>query len=337
MNGSTAGTAMSVENIVKRYGAFEAVGGVTFDVANGEIFGLLGPNGAGKSTLIRMMTTLIPVTSGKAIVAGHDVSKEPDAVRRTIGVIPQALTSDIDLTVEENLSIYAKLYEVPKAERQDSIDELLEAVDLLKWRNAQTKTLSGGMRRRLEIARGLVHNPRIFFLDEPTTGLDPVSRVAVWEMLNNLRNSRDLTMLITTHYMDEADHLCDRIAIVDHGKLVALDTPMALKASVPGNNVVEAQLTHESEEWPARLKQLAGVISVESLGTGMYRLLTSNGSMTTTQLVEMVSDKGDTIKSLSVQNTTLDDVFVHYTGRQLRDEQVKAHGFVMPPRPGMQP
>lgn len=329
--------AIAVENIVKRYGDFEAVGGVTFTVADGEIFGLLGPNGAGKSTLIRMMTTLIPVTSGRAIVAGHDVSREPDAVRRTIGVIPQALTSDIDLTVEENLSIYAKLYEVPKAERQRSIEELLEAVDLQKWRGAQTKTLSGGMRRRLEIARGLVHNPSIFFLDEPTTGLDPVSRVAVWEMLNNLRNRRRLTMLITTHYMDEADHLCDRIAIVDHGKLVALDTPMALKASVPGTNVVEAQFSHESEEWLARLKQLPGVTAVESLSAGMYRLLTSNGSLTTTQLVEMVTNMGETIKSLSVQNTTLDDVFVHYTGRQLRDEQVKAHGFVMPPRPGMQP
>ncbi len=329
--------AIAVENIVKRYGDFEAVRGITFDVADGEIFGLLGPNGAGKSTLIRMMTTLIPVTSGKAIIAGHDVSREADAVRRLIGVIPQALTSDMDLTVEENLSIYAKLYEVPRAKRQRNIEELLEAVDLLKWRNAQTKTLSGGMRRRLEIARGLVHNPRIFFLDEPTTGLDPVSRVAVWEMLNNLKTSHNLTMLITTHYMDEVDRLCDRIAIVDHGKLVALDTPMALKASVPGTNVVEAQFTNESKEWPEQLKKLAGVTAVEAQSAGMYRLLTSNGSLTTTQLVEMAVNRGETIKSLSVQNTTLDDVFVHYTGRQLRDEQVKAHGFVMPQRPGVQP
>jgi ABC-2 type transport system ATP-binding protein len=329
--------AISVDNIVKRYGDFEAVGGVTFEVKDGEIFGLLGPNGAGKSTLIRMMTTLIPITAGKAIIAGHDVSLEPDAVRRTIGVIPQALTSDIDLTVEENLSIYAKLYSVPRAERQRNIEELLAAVDLLKWRSAQTKTLSGGMRRRLEIARGLVHNPRIFFLDEPTTGLDPVSRVAVWEMLNNLRSARNLTMLITTHYMDEADRLCDRIAIVDHGKLVALDTPMALKASVPGTNVVEARFTRESEGWPERLQRLEGVTAVKSESGGMYRLLTSNGSLTTTQLVEMAVNSGETIMSLSVQNTTLDDVFVHYTGRQLRDEQVKAHGFVMPPRPGMQP
>jgi ABC-2 type transport system ATP-binding protein len=337
MNATQPRAAISVENIVKRYGDFEAVAGITFEVAEGEIFGLLGPNGAGKSTLIRMMTTLTPSTAGRAIIAGHDVAREPDAVRRTIGVIPQALTSDIDLTVEENLSIYAKLYEVPKAERERNIEDLLKAVDLLKWRGAQTKTLSGGMRRRLEIARGLVHNPRIFFLDEPTTGLDPVSRVAVWEMLNHLKNTRHLTMLITTHYMDEADRLCDRIAIVDHGKLVALDTPMALKASVPGTNVVEVQFTVASPEWPEQLKRLAGVTSVESQSAGMYRLLTSNGSLTTTQLVEMTASSGDTIKSLNVQNTTLDDVFVHYTGRQLRDEQVKAVGFVMPPRPGMQP
>jgi ABC-2 type transport system ATP-binding protein len=328
--------AIVVDNIVKRYGDFEAVAGITFQVAEGEIFGLLGPNGAGKSTLIRMMTTLLPVTSGKAIIDGHDVSREPDAVRRAIGVIPQALTSDIDLTVEENLSIYAKLYEVPKAERESNINDLLQAVDLLKWRKAQTKTLSGGMRRRLEIARGLVHNPRIFFLVEPTTGLDPVSRVAVWEMLNHLKNTRNLTMLITTHYMDEADRLCDRIAIVDHGKLVALDTPMALKESVPGDNVVEVHFTHESPQWSERLNQLAGITAVESKSAGMYRLLTSNGSLTTTQLVEMVNRYGETIKSLTVQNTTLDDVFVHYTGRALRDEQVKALGFVMPPRPGMQ-
>jgi ABC-2 type transport system ATP-binding protein len=329
--------AIAVENIIKRYGDFEAVRGITFEVSDGEIFGLLGPNGAGKSTLIRMMTTLIPVTAGRALISGHDVSRDSDAVRRLIGVIPQALTSDIDLTVEENLSIYAKLYEVPRAVRNRNIDELLEAVDLTKWRHAQTKTLSGGMRRRLEIARGLVHSPHIFFLDEPTTGLDPVSRVAVWEMLNKLKDERHLTMLITTHYMDEADRLCDRIAIVDHGKLVALDTPMALKASIPGNNVVEVQFTHESTDWPARLERLAGVTSVESRSAAMYRVLTSNGSLTTTQLVEMTVAHGETIKSLSVQNTTLDDVFVHYTGRQLRDEQIKPVGFIMPPRPGVQP
>jgi ABC-2 type transport system ATP-binding protein len=214
---------------------------------------------------------------------------------------------------------------------------LLELVDLTKWRDAQTKTLSGGMRRRLEIARGLVHSPRIFFLDEPTTGLDPVSRVAVWEMLTNIKKNRQLTILITTHYMDEADRLCDRIAIVDHGKLVALDTPAALKASVPGSNVIEAQFENPPADWEQRLKALPDVTSVQHEGAGMYRVLTGNGSETTTALVEMAVTARVPVKTLSVQNTTLDDVFVHYTGRQLRDELVKAYGFVMPQRPGLQP
>lgn len=334
--GEAAPAAIAVENIVKRYGTFEAVKGISFEVKNGEIFGLLGPNGAGKSTLIRMMTTLIPVTAGRALVAGHDVSRDANAVRNMIGVIPQALTSDQDLTVEENLSIYAKLYSVPKAERERNIAEVLEAVDLTKWRQAETKTLSGGMRRRLEIARGLVHDPRIFFLDEPTTGLDPVSRIAVWEMLNNLKKTRNLTMLLTTHYMEEADRLCDRIAIVDHGTLVALGTPVELKQSVPGSNVVEVQFAHESDQWETRLRALPDVTEVQSQSAGVYRVLTSNGSQTTTQLVEMAAKMGEQLTSLSVQNTTLDDVFVHYTGRQLRDEQVKAI-WSMPARPGGQP
>ena len=333
---SSAAAAIAVENIVKRYGTFEAVKGVNFSVADGEIFGLLGPNGAGKSTLIRMMTTLVPITSGKAFVAGFDVAKDPDDVRRVIGVIPQALTSDPDLTVEENLSIYAKLYGVPRATREKNMADVLEAVDLVKWRGAQTKTLSGGMRRRLEIARGLVHNPRIFFLDEPTTGLDPVSRIAVWEMLDNLRKTRNLTMLITTHYMEEADKLCDRIAIVDHGNLVALGTPLQLKQGVPGSNVVEVHFDRETAEWKERLEKLEGVTSVQAESAGFYRVLTSSGSATTMQLVELAASLNETLTSLSVQNTTLDDVFVHYTGRQLRDEQVKSV-FMMPPRPGAQP
>jgi ABC-2 type transport system ATP-binding protein len=329
--------AIEVDHIVKEYGDFTAVGDVTFSVKEGEIFGLLGPNGAGKSTLIRMMTTLIPITAGTARIAGHDVQKDPDAARRAIGVIPQALTSDLDLSVEENLNIYAKLYDVPAKKRKENIDELLQLVDLTRWRDAQTKTLSGGMRRRLEIARGLVHSPQIFFLDEPTTGLDPVSRVAVWEMLTKIKNGRQLTVLITTHYMDEADRLCDRIAIVDHGKLVALDTPAALKASVPGSNVIEAQFDKTPTDWEEKLHSLDDVTSVKHEGAEMYRILTGNGSKTTTELVELAVHNRVDLKSLSVQSTTLDDVFVHYTGRQLRDELVKAHGFVMPPRPGMQP
>ena len=332
-----SGDAIVVDHITKKYGDFTAVDDVSFKVHQGEIFGLLGPNGAGKSTLIRMMTTLLPITSGHALINGFDVLKEADAARRCMGVIPQALTSDIDLTVEENLNIYAKLYSVPADVRKRNVDELLQTVELDKWRHAQTKTLSGGMRRRLEIARGLVHSPKIFFLDEPTTGLDPVSRVAVWEMLTEIKNRRALTILITTHYMDEADRLCDRVAIVDHGKLVALDSPLALKASVPGTNVIEAQFLNAPADWEDELKKLEDVTSIQSEAANMYRILSSNGSKTTTELVELTVRSKVEVKSLSVQNTTLDDVFVHYTGRQLRDEQVKAFAFVMPDRPGMRP
>jgi ABC-2 type transport system ATP-binding protein len=325
---ANAPLAIEVRNITKRYGDFTAVDDISFSVHEGEIFGLLGPNGAGKSTLIRMMTTLLAITGGAAHIAGHDVAREPDAARRAIGVIPQALTSDLDLTVEENMSIYAKLYGVPAKQRRQSIDELLELVDLTKWRTAQTKTLSGGMRRRLEIARGLVHRPSIFFLDEPTTGLDPVSRVAVWEMLMKIKETRKLTVLITTHYMDEADRLCDRIAIVDHGKLVALDTPRALKASVPGENVVEVQFTDMTPEWEDRLRNLESVASMQPEGAGMYRIMTHDGSLTTTQIVAMAIHDNVKVKSLSVQSTTLDDVFVHYTGRQLRDEVQTAAKYI---------
>lgn len=322
--------AIQVRNIVKRYGQFTAVDGVSFDVGEREVFGLLGPNGAGKSTLIRMMTTLLEISDGTAIVDGFDVRKEPDKARRRIGVIPQAMTSDGDLTVWENLSIYSKLYGIPATERERSIGELLELVDLVQWHDAPAKNLSGGMRRRLEIARGLVHRPNIFFLDEPTTGLDPVSRVAVWEMITSIKEKRNLTVLITTHYMDEADRLCDRIAIVDHGKLVALDTPRALKNSVPGSSVIEAQFLHAPADWEKRLQGLNGVTSIQPEAASMYRILTEDGSRTTTDLVEMAVKSGVQVKSLTVQSTTLDDVFVHYTGRQLRDQIVDAPMYKSP-------
>jgi ABC-2 type transport system ATP-binding protein len=310
--------AIDVQNIVKKFGDFTAVKGITFGVEAGEFFGLLGPNGAGKSTLIRMLTTLLPPTSGTAVIHGFDVTKQADGVRHSIGVIPQAMTSDLELSVEENLIIYAKLYGVPRDKRKRLIDELLEAVELTQWRDKQVKNLSGGMRRRVEIARGLVHEPRIFFLDEPTTGLDPVSRVHVWEMLHRLKTQRELTVLITTHYMDEADKLCDRIAIVDHGELKALDSPMKLKASVPGKNMLEASFSTTGESWEHTLATLPGVEDLAS-HDNIYRLATSNGPATTLALMEAATRSGITVNSLSVQSTTLDDVFVHFTGRALRD------------------
>ncbi len=307
-----------VENLTKRFGDFCAVDHISFTVGHGEIFGLLGPNGAGKSTLIRMMTTLIPPTDGTVRINGCDVVRDPDGVRRAIGVIPQALTSDLDLTAVENMRIFAKLYGITGAAARPVIDGLLEAVDLVPWRDKPLKIFSGGMRRRLEIARGLVHAPKIFFLDEPTTGLDPVSRTAVWEMLAKLRKERDLTILMTTHYMDEADKLCDRIAIVDHGKLVALDSPLKLKASVPGRNVIEVSFAAPPPGWSGVLQQLPEVAKVESVDH-VYRIGSHNGPATTLAMMEAARDANTAILSLSVQSTTLDDVFVHFTGHQLRD------------------
>jgi ABC-2 type transport system ATP-binding protein len=309
---------VEVENLTKCFGDFCAVDHLSFNIGHGEVFGLLGPNGAGKSTLIRMLTTLVPPTSGTARVNGYDVTRAANQVRQTIGVIPQAMTSDLDLSAEENMTIFAKLYGIPRERRKQTIEALLAAVDLSQWADKPVKMFSGGMRRRLEIARGLVHEPKIFFLDEPTTGLDPVSRVAVWDMLSRLKRERDLTILVTTHYMDEADKLCDRIAIVDHGKLVALDSPLKLKASIPGKNVLEVSFSEVPEGWLEIVKGLADVADVKAVDH-VFRISSNNGPRTTVELMEAARKADVSVTSLSVQSTTLDDVFVHYTGHQLRD------------------
>ncbi len=310
--------AIEVRALTKVFGAFTAVDHISFEVKQGEIFGMLGPNGAGKSTLIRMLTTLVPPTDGTAVVAGADIIADPDTVRRAIGVIPQAMTSDLELSAEENLLIFAKLYGVPRKRRRALIDELLAAVELSEWKDKPVKNLSGGMRRRVEIARGLVHEPRIFFLDEPTTGLDPVSRTAVWEMLKKIKSERDLTVLLTTHYMDEADKLCDRIAIVDHGTLKALDSPLRLKAELSGKVTLEVGFAGAPSGWLARLSALPGVESVSG-DDRVARIGSHAGPGTTLALLELTAAAGVTVQSLSVSSTTLDDVFVHFTGRALRD------------------
>ena len=317
---------VEVENLTKRFGEFVAVNALSFAVEHGEVFGLLGPNGAGKSTLIRMLTTLVPPSSGTGRIRGFDIVRHANEVRQCIGVIPQAMTSDQDLSAEENMGIFAKLYGIPRETRRRTIAELLKAVDLEQWADKPVKMFSGGMRRRLEIARGLVHEPKIFFLDEPTTGLDPVSRVAVWEMLVRLKQERDLTILVTTHYMDEADKLCDRIAIVDHGKLVALDSPLKLKASVPGKNILEISFSEVPPNWIETLQSLAEVAEVKAVDH-IFRISSNNGPRTTVELMEAARKAGIAVTSLSVQSTTLDDVFVHYTGHQLRDELKSGAGY----------
>jgi ABC-2 type transport system ATP-binding protein len=309
---------VEVDQLTKRFGDFCAVDALSFNVGHGEVFGLLGPNGAGKSTLIRMLTTLVPPTSGAARINGFDIVRQANDVRKCIGVIPQAMTTDLDLSAVENMGIFAKLYGIPREKRRRTIKQLLAAVDLEQWADKPVKMFSGGMRRRLEIARGLVHEPRLFFLDEPTTGLDPVSRVAVWDMLERLKRERDLTILVTTHYMDEADKLCDRVAIVDHGKLVALDSPLKLKASIPGKNILEVSFSGVPDGWLDVLKALSDVAEVKA-DDHVFRISSNNGPRTTLGLMEAAREAEITITSLSVQSTTLDDVFVHYTGHQLRD------------------
>jgi ABC-2 type transport system ATP-binding protein len=311
---------IEVEQLTKRFGDFCAVDALSFSVPHGEVFGLLGPNGAGKSTLIRMLTTLVLPSSGAARVGGHDIARDATAVRRCIGVIPQMMTSDLDLTGDENMRVHALLHGLGRAQATPIIDELLAAVDLLDWRDKPLKTYSGGMRRRLEIARGLVHRPRIFFLDEPTTGLDPVSRAAVWELLNRLRGDQGLTVLMSTHYMDEADKLCDRVAIMDHGKLVALDSPLRLKASIPGSTMIEAGFSSIGPGWVDTLRKLPGVTHVKAEGN-LFRISTDNGPRTTVALMEVARQANAEVASLTVQSTTLDDVFVHFTGHALREPE----------------
>jgi ABC-2 type transport system ATP-binding protein len=310
--------AIEVDHLTKKFGELTAVNDVSFQVEQQEIFGLLGPNGAGKTTLIRILTTLTPPTSGTARVGGRDIRGDADGVRRTLGVIPQAFTSDPELTAKENMMIHAKLYGVPAEERDALIDRLLDSVELLKFRDALVKTFSGGMRRRLEIARGLVHSPKIMFLDEPTTGLDPVSRAHVWEMIRLLRDRSELTILLTTHYMEEADRLCDRIAIVDHGKLVALDTPVRLKDSVPGTEIVEAEFEGAPTDWMEQLGSLDHATGATE-HEGVFHITSNDGPATVAALMDTARARRVTVKRVSVQSTTLDDVFLHYTGTALRD------------------
>src|ERR1700681_2777627 len=292
---TTETNAIEVNKLKKHFGDFVAVKEVSFTVHTGEIFGLLGPNGAGKTTLIRMMTTLTPPTSGTATVGGHDVVKDADGVRHSIGVIPQALTSDPELTARENMLIHAKLYGLSASKRQEVIPRLLESVGLTEFADKLVGSFSGGMRRRLEIARGLVHSPKILFLDEPTTGLDPVSRSNVWQLIRNLCERSDLTILLTTHYMDEADKLCDRIAIVDHGKLAALDTPVKLKDSVAGNDRVEAEFGNAPADWMDHLRKLTQAADV-SQRDDMVHIASNDGPATVAALMDLARARSVQVK-----------------------------------------
>src|SRR4051795_8627666 len=305
--------AVEVRDLRKSYGEIEAVAGVTFDVPRGETFGFLGPNGAGKSTTIKMLCTLVRPNGGSATVAGHDVVQERDDVRRNIGLVFQDPTVDGYLTADRNLRFHAELYGVPRSQVNERIQAVMEMVGLWDRRSSRVYTYSGGMMRRLEIARGLLHSPRVLFLDEPTVGLDPQTRASIWGYIEELKANEDITIFLTTHYMDEAEY-CDRIAIIDNGKIVVLDTPEALKASVGKDRV---QITTDDDQ--AAIGRLREVFGVEAaIHDGAVTFPVAGGEQFVPRLF---AELGVPILSVNVSRPTLDDVFMSHTGSTIRDAE----------------
>lgn len=303
--------------LTKRFKDFVAVDRIDLEI-KAEVFGMLGPNGAGKTTLARMLTTVLQPTEGTATVAGADIRREPGKVRERIGVVAQAMTLDVELTAWENLDIYGKYYGVPRTLRHERIKELLRWVGLSERARDPVGGFSGGMKRRLEIVRSLVHQPQILFLDEPTTGLDPQARAAVWDHLVTIHKDQGITLVITTHYMDEAEGLCDRLAIIDHGKLVALGSPNELKRKVSGGDIVEAELSSIPEAALGALEKADFVLEVKRRDNSLT-ILVKNGAEAVPRIVELVDANQGKIKTITLRALTLDDVFLHFTGRSLRE------------------
>jgi ABC-2 type transport system ATP-binding protein len=308
-----AGPAIAVSALAKSFGHVDAVRGVTFEVAAGEVFGFLGPNGAGKTTTINMLCTLVTPTGGTAAVAGHDVVRERDDVRRNIGLVFQDPTLDGYLTAEQNLRLHAELYGVDRALVPVRMRQVLEMVGLWERRASAVGTFSGGMRRRLEIARGLMHSPRVLFLDEPTIGLDPQTRSSIWSYIELLKESEETTIFLTTHYMEEAE-VCDRIAIMDQGRIVALDTPAALKAGVGADRI-----RIETDDDRAAIAAIAKTFGIDAqLSEGAVTFSVPSGEAFVPRLFGELEFP---IKSVSVSRPTLDDVFMSYTGTTIRDAE----------------
>ena len=305
--------AIRVRGLEKRFGDVHAVQGVDFDVRVGETFGFLGPNGAGKSTTINMLCALLRPTGGRAEVAGYDVATQRDDVRREIGLVFQDMTLDTYLSAAQNLRFHGQLYGVPSAELEVRMKQVLELVGLWDKKDKDVATFSGGMKRRLEIARGLLHSPRVLFLDEPTVGLDPQTRASIWEYLDQLRRQEDLTIFLTTHYMDEAEN-CDRIAIMDAGQIVALDTPVALKSSI-GTDRIRLN-TADDAAAAAAIASRFGLHA--TTGPDGLVLQVADGEAFVPRLL---ADLGVAVRSVSVTRPTLDDVFMGYTGRTIRDAE----------------
>ncbi len=310
--------AILMQNVSRTFGKLIAVDNVSLEISEGEIFGLLGPNGAGKTTILSILSTMLSPSSGYAMVNGHDTCLEPDEVRRSFGIVFQSQSIDEELTAWENMEYHARIFRVPKATRTQKINELLTLVELYDRRFDVLKKFSGGMKRRLEIARGLLHHPSILFLDEPTLGLDPQTRNHLWQYITTLSKEKGITIILTTHYMEEADRLCDRIGIIDHGKIVTTDTPENLKSSLGGDLItIKSPLLNEvaqaiKEPWINRAEVHQDEVIFSLTHAEQY----------VSVIVSRLNDKQIPITSLSIHKPTLEDVFLFYTGRKIRDSDV---------------
>ena len=304
-----------IRDLVKQYQNLTAVDNLSLDICNNEVFGLLGQNGAGKTTIIHMLATLLKPTSGSATVNGFDIVKEPAKVRASIGIVFQAPSSDDMLTGYENLKLHSLLYNVPRKIRERRISDVLELVDLTERQHDQVKKYSGGMRRRLEIARGILHKPKILFLDEPTLGLDPRSRESMWKYIRKLVQEEKITIILTTHYMEEADFLCDRIGILDRGKIIALDTPSQLKEIVSGNDIIKLRLEKKDEDFDSLLKDLSFIHRISIDVYGSVILLVENASRNLPKILKKVN-----AESVEFSNRNLNDVFIHFTAQETKEQ-----------------
>jgi ABC-2 type transport system ATP-binding protein len=311
------GTIIEVEGLYHHYGDVAAVNGISFSVIEGEIFSFLGPNGAGKSTAINILITLLRIQQGMATVAGYNVQTDPQKVRNSIGIVFQDVTLDRDMTCREILEFHGRLYRMPSAERKQRIDELLTLVQLDAKRDVRTKHLSGGMKRRLEIARGLMTRPKVLFLDEPTIGLDPQTRMRMWDYIKAV-NEEGTTIFLTTHYMDEADHLSDRISIIDHGRIIVTGTPYELK-----NTLGEDLIYLETDDLPGTRAALLAMDQVKELNEksrGIVAMLNGDGTKILPQIIENLAGRRIRVNVANLKKPSMDDVFLHFTGRELRDE-----------------
>jgi len=318
-NESEVPKTIDVHNLSKAFGKLQAVDNVSFYVKEGEIFGFLGPNGAGKSTTINMLTTLLKPTAGEANVAGYDIRKQPNEVRRNVGVVPQEYTADEDLTGLQNIILCADLYGIPRSNSKPHAVELLKLVELEDAAHRKVSTYSGGMRRRLELACGLINYPKLLFLDEPTLGLDVQTRAAVWKYIRMLKEEYGMTLFLTTHYLEEADSLCDRIAIIDHGHIIRIGTPNELKASI-GGDVIVVGVAEANPDISADIAKIPLVKDVKKNGNE-YRIKSEVGEESSIQIIDMIRSKGLHVTKISLTKPTLDEAYLEFTGHTLREEE----------------